>query len=773
MRGGVRALVGACATAALALALPAAAHAGVTTESPRYEVIKEQNVVIPMTDGTRLVADVYRPKPRAGQPEGQRFPCLFEMTPYRKEMRAAEGANFFPARGFVFFEVDARGTGGSSGEYDGVFTPQEQLDGYDSIEWMATEYPPCNGKVGMWGGSYSGINQYLIATSGKGKPPHLRTIAPQRALSDLYRDIVYTGGILTGSFGLIWAGGTTGYNAMGADPRTGPSPDLAAGALVDHLRNDPMFTTYMNAPFDGPLYRNSSVIYRMAKLDLPVFHLVGLYDAFTRGQLQAVGRALEMEKKGTVRGPNYAAVGPWNHGDTHFLDHKPYDDRILDWYRHWLDDTPEPDWFNEPRVSWCLMLEARNGRCEWRKSWSWPPEGTDYERHYLAEGGRIGADRPAGEGAVGTWRYDPTAGQGETGFSKWDNAAGVPQRDPDQAAEDEFKGITFSTAPLGRELEIAGPIKLSLRASTVPLAAPANSLNLTEGARILGQPGAAQATPPYNDTDFVVKLSDVAPSGQSTLIQSGFLRASHRALDESRTRRSGGEVIEPVPFHEEGRLAPPEPGRAYTYEVEVWPTAKRFAPGHRLRVALYSADTANHLTLVKPVVNTVHAGSYLLLPKASGSATGGGRRCLPRRLRVSGRRIGTARLRGSFRRFASRYRSLGRRGFATRFCVRGGGRFYVGSRKGKINFVASTARGHRTRRRGPRDRVRGKIGGGRRLGRGLVVGYRLGKGRVIYGLRGRRVRRVRFLAVVPKRDVRRRRAMVRRLRVVGLVPKRR
>jgi uncharacterized protein len=760
--GGV---LSATALVALAAALPAAAHAEVTTTSPKYDVIKEQNVVIPMTDGTKLVADVYRPKPKQGQPADQRFPCLYEVTPYRKELRAKEAAGFFPARGFVYVEVDARGTGGSEGQYNGVFLPQEQKDGYDGIEWLATKYPHCNGKVGMWGGSYSGINQYLIATSPKGTPPHLRTIAPQRAFSDLYRDIVYTGGIVSGSFGLIWAGGTTGYNAIGADPTTGPDARLAANALVDHLKNDPMFTTYLNAPFDGPLYRDSSVIYRLSKLKLPIFHLEGFYDAFTRGQLQTIGRMLELERRKVVKGPNYAVVGPWNHGDSHFLDHPPYDRRILDWYRHWLDGAPTPSWFSEPRITYCVMLEARNGKCDWRKTDSWPPPHPDYSPYYLASGNRLTPARPGGSGSVGDWTYDPTAGQGENGFSKWDNAAGVPERDPDQATEDEFKGISFSTPALSRALDIAGPITLSLKASTQPLTGPGAALSFAEGAKVLGQAGAAQTMPPYNDTDFVAKLSDVDPAGHSTLIQTGFLRASHRLLDESRTRRVGGYATEPVPYHVENKLAPPEAGKTYDYEIEVWPTAKRFAAGHKLRVTLYSADTANHLTLVKPVTNTVHAGSYLLLPLA-GASTTTGTRCLPRRLAVSGRRVGPARLKASFRRFASRYRAVQKRGRTTRFCVRGGGRFWVGSRKGRIDFIATTARRHRTRRTGPGSRLRAaRLSGARKIRRDLLLGHRMGGGRVIYGLRGRRIR---FLAVVPRREARKR-ALVRRLRGLRLI----
>jgi hypothetical protein len=109
---------------------------------------------------------------------------------------------------------------------------------------------------------------------------------------------------------------------------------------------------------------------------------------------------------------------------------------------------------------------------------------------------------------------------------------------------------------------------------------------------------------------------------------------------------------------------------------------------------------------------------------------------------------------------------------ATRFCVRGGGRFWVGSRKGKIDFVATTARGHRTHRRrvAPGRRVaRAGISGARGIGRGLFLGHRGGRGRLVYGARGGRIR---FLAAVSRRQGARRRSLARRLRTVGLLRKR-
>jgi hypothetical protein len=160
-------------------------------------------------------------------------------------------------------------------------------------------------------------------------------------------------------------------------------------------------------------------------------------------------------------------------------------------------------------------------------------------------------------------------------------------------------------------------------------------------------------------------------------------------------------------------------------------------------------------------------------PLGSLRGTGRGfdpRRCIPRRVRVSGRRIGPAAIGASYRTFSRRYRPQGKRkrGFQ-RFCVRGGGRFLVGTRRGRIDFVATTARRHATRRLRPGKRVRGaRIAGTRRLRKGLFFGHRVGRGRVVYGVRRKRVR---FLATISLRQVRgarNRRKLTRRLKAAGL-----
>jgi hypothetical protein len=150
-------------------------------------------------------------------------------------------------------------------------------------------------------------------------------------------------------------------------------------------------------------------------------------------------------------------------------------------------------------------------------------------------------------------------------------------------------------------------------------------------------------------------------------------------------------------------------------------------------------------------------------PGASGVAGPPRPPCLPRRLGATTRRIGPARLGMRLSALTRRYRVLRRSPRSgTRFCVNGGGRFVVSTRRGRIDAVGSTARGHRA----GRTRVGARVRGGRRLGRGLVVARRRSSGRLVYALRGRRVRSI---SVVSRRYVSRPRALRRRLGALGLL----
>ncbi|HCS48117.1 MAG TPA: hypothetical protein DIW61_07635, partial [Candidatus Aminicenantes bacterium] len=124
---------------------------------PTFDVALEE-AWIPMADGVRLAADLWRPK---GPGDRGRFPVLLEYLPYRKT--EGRGGSYplyawFVRRGYVVARVDIRGTGNSEGtlipyEYSEI----EQRDGEQVIAWLACQ-PFSNGNVGMFGISWGGFN---------------------------------------------------------------------------------------------------------------------------------------------------------------------------------------------------------------------------------------------------------------------------------------------------------------------------------------------------------------------------------------------------------------------------------------------------------------------------------------------------------------------------------------------------------------------------------------------------------------------------------------
>ena len=143
--------------------------------APAYTMKATFGVRIKMRDGIELSADVYRPD-AAGK-----FPTILRRTPYVKASggaRAIDRVRKYVAQGYVVVYEDVRGRGDS----DGNFIPYraDGSDGYDTIEWCAAQ-PWSDGKVGTFGGSYEGINQWLAAVL---QPPHLTTMIALVSPSD-------------------------------------------------------------------------------------------------------------------------------------------------------------------------------------------------------------------------------------------------------------------------------------------------------------------------------------------------------------------------------------------------------------------------------------------------------------------------------------------------------------------------------------------------------------------------------------------------------------
>jgi predicted acyl esterase len=157
--------------------------------------------------------------------------------------------------------------------------------------------------------------------------------------------------------------------------------------------------------------------------------------------------------------------------------------------------------------------------------------------------------------------------------------------------------LAWETPPLAAAVDVAGPAEIRLDAATSAI-----------------------------DTAWIATLQDVAPNGRTTDVTAGWLRASFHAVDEAASRPGR-------PIHPCDRPVPIEPNARLSYRVGLVDTARRFAPGHRIRLVLTSDDSAGtvmmgfrHAPLGLPARNTVFSTSRLLLPILAGAEGLGSRR---------------------------------------------------------------------------------------------------------------------------------------------------
>jgi uncharacterized protein len=186
-------------------------------------IICEQDVQVALRDGTRIYTDIFRPEGQTG------IPCIVSWSMFGK--RQAEGSTewqlmgvpqqtvskmakfespdpaYWCHKGYAVANVDPRGVGHSEGDIY-MFGTQDGRDGYDFIEWLATQ-PWCNGKIGMSGNSGVAMTQWRIAAE---QPPHLACIAPWEGTGDLYRESLAEGGIVMKSFNNFVVGSLVGEN---------------------------------------------------------------------------------------------------------------------------------------------------------------------------------------------------------------------------------------------------------------------------------------------------------------------------------------------------------------------------------------------------------------------------------------------------------------------------------------------------------------------------------------------------------------------------------
>jgi uncharacterized protein len=505
----------------------------------------EWDAAIVMDDGVVMRADVFRPKG-----EG-RWPVLLTYGPYAKGLAFQKGypsawqamiANHpdvaygstnkyqnwevvdpekWVPHGYVCVRVDSRGTGRSPGFVD-HFSPRETRDFYQCIEWAGLQ-AWSNGNVGLNGISYYGINQWHVASL---QPPHLKAMCIWEGAADWYRDMTHHGGILS----TFWANWydmqvkTVQYGLGERGPRS-----LVTGALVcgdetmsdeELARNRSSFGDEILAhPLDDAYHKARSPDWE--KVVVPFLSAAnwGGQGLHPRGNFEGFVRAASKEKWLECHGLEH-----WTHFYTDYG--RKLQQRFFDFYLK----GEANGWAERPKV----QLQVRHvDRFVERFESGWPLPSTVWTKFYL-------------NACDQTLSPKPPADDAEVGFAAMGD------------------GLTFVSQPLTEETEITGPLAANLRISST-----------TEDADIFLVFRAF--SPDMREVTFVGAIDPHTPIAQ------GWLRASHRKLDEKLSR-----PYRPYHSHDEVQLL--QPGEVVDLSVEIWPTSIVVPKGYRIGLSVRGRD---------------------------------------------------------------------------------------------------------------------------------------------------------------------------------------
>src|SRR5262249_25135272 len=113
-----------------------------------HAVRQEEDIWIPVRDGIRLAARIWRPAFSELEP----VPAILEIIPYRqRDLTAGRDSIHHPylaGHGYACVRVDLRGSGESEGVLTDEYLDEELADAEDVLAWLA-EQPWCTGRCGM------------------------------------------------------------------------------------------------------------------------------------------------------------------------------------------------------------------------------------------------------------------------------------------------------------------------------------------------------------------------------------------------------------------------------------------------------------------------------------------------------------------------------------------------------------------------------------------------------------------------------------------------
>jgi len=545
----------------------------------RAKYVKRE-VRIPMRDGAQLFTSIYVPRDTS-----RPYPIMMSRTPYGvapygdTAYKASLGpSKRFQDEGFIFVYQDTRGRYMSDGTY-AFMTPHiekktgpkdvdESSDTYDTIEWLLKNVTPNNGRVGTWGISAPG---FFVAAGMVDAHPALKAASPQAPLIDWYQgDDRHHNGALTlaqtfnflSNFDRPRPGPVTSYGQpLRFGTQDGYRFFMDMGPVEQGsqklLKNQAVF---WNAIMDHPNYdefwKKRSLQLHLKDIKPAVLFVGGWYDAEDPlGPLEgnrAMDRLSAATKKTLVMGP--WAHGDWSRGDNASFGPVKWGQLTGPFYR----DSIEFPFFMCHLRDVCgaelpKAIVFETGANKWHRYDAWPPKEATARTIYLNTGNRLTWEPPTEASSFDSYVSDPKKAVPYTTATSFGYYRQYPIDDQRFAAT-RPDVVVFQTEALTAPLTIAGPIKVSLRASTSG-----------------------------TDADYIVKVIDVYPDDtpDSASAIPGVRLGGYQQLvkgDVMRARwRTGYE--KPIP------MVPNEPT---TIEFALQDVFHTLQPGHKLMVQVQS-----------------------------------------------------------------------------------------------------------------------------------------------------------------------------------------
>jgi predicted acyl esterase len=546
--------------------------------------ISRETLRVSMRDGVRLATDLYLPPQYPA-------PAIAMRTPYG---RAAYTETFLALAqcGYIVIAQDCRGTGDSEPD-EWEYSIYEPEDSFDFVEWV-TRQEWFGGFLGGCGGSYDANTQWEMA-----KHPRMSAIAPEvggliaawqtvrfHNLMNAYSRSVGKGRdkvrisyreleremlqetLATGYFNeplhapfrdallarypelaslpveeakhWLWEH----YCALGPAKRAELIKLALGEGDITMATVEAQSTVFGHHTTHGYPSDVSPGLAKVAQLPkAPALMINGWYD-WGLGETLATWELLLREAPASVSSRCRLLITPSAHntpgyqeGEENHPELKRHYrtanivDLLLRWFAAVRDDTIDT-W---PKVIYYLM-----GANEWHAASTWPPAEAQERALHLGANSTLTSQPPAWPSRSDGYTYDPLDPTPTVGGSVVSHV--YPPGSVDVSKVQQRSDVlAYTTAPLDHDLDVVGPLRLILYASSSAV-----------------------------DTDFAARLSDVFPDGRAIQLQSGILRARYR------DPHSAPQLL--------------EPDRIYRFEIDMWATANRFKAGHRLRLDISSAD---------------------------------------------------------------------------------------------------------------------------------------------------------------------------------------